>query len=162
MTSEPAPPRHTFFHTYLAVREDGRYWRLTEPLTYRGARDTWTVPAGFRTDLASVPRLLTPLVPTSGEHNRAAVLHDYLCRQPQVSYRDADEVLRIVATQLGVARTRVWLLYAGVRVGHEVLGLGYPRGADPGPWPGRRWALAYAGAGGAALVGLAVAWRHEP
>jgi hypothetical protein len=136
-TLAPERPQHTWFDSWLEVREDGRYWLLLRPLTYRGARDIWTIPAGFRTDLASVPRMLTWLVPVSGEHNRAVVLHDYLCRQPGVSYRDADEVLRIAAAQLqrppgadlstpGVTPTRVALLYAGVRVGHEVLGLGDP------------------------------------
>ena len=36
------------------------------------------VPAGFRTDLASVPKALWILIPNSGKHTFAAVVHDYL------------------------------------------------------------------------------------
>jgi hypothetical protein len=106
------------FDGLLEVREDGDYWQLIRPLVYTGARDTWTVPAGFRTDLASVPRLLTWLVPKAGVHNRAAVVHDYLCRRPDVSFRDADGVLRRISRELGVSPQRRWLMWAGVRVPH--------------------------------------------
>ena len=36
------------------------------------------VPAGFRTDLASVPKALWSIIPNSGKHTFAAVAHDYL------------------------------------------------------------------------------------
>ena len=39
-----------------------------------------TVPAGFRTDLASIPRILWPLLPPAGLWARASVLHDYTYR----------------------------------------------------------------------------------
>lgn len=37
------------------------------------------LPAGFRTDGASVPRLLKPLFPAWNKHFRAILIHDYLC-----------------------------------------------------------------------------------
>ena len=51
------------------------------------ARFKVTVPAGFVTDLASVPRLLWAIVPRDGLHNGAAVVHDFLYQhrgRPQV------------------------------------------------------------------------------
>lgn len=36
------------------------------------------VAGGFETDFASVPRLFWTLLPASGPHNRAAVVHDWL------------------------------------------------------------------------------------
>lgn len=36
------------------------------------------IPAGFRTDLASVPQIIWSLIPPFGKHSYAAVVHDYL------------------------------------------------------------------------------------
>lgn len=68
------------FLSELEFRDiQGSRWELLSPLTYRAA-DGWTltVPAGFRTDLASIPRGLWNLFPKTGEYNRAAVVHDWL------------------------------------------------------------------------------------
>ena len=37
------------------------------------------VPAGYRTDFASVPRFFWRIFPPFGRYSRAAVVHDYLC-----------------------------------------------------------------------------------
>jgi hypothetical protein len=63
-------------------------WSMTASLswtgTFRGNVGRLLVPASaeqpFETDLASVPRLLTWLVPRYGTYTKAAVLHDYLCQ----------------------------------------------------------------------------------
>ncbi len=105
------------FASFVTVTEDGDYWRLMHPLIYHGARDRFVVPVGFRTDFASVPHTLTWLVSRTGKHNRAAVLHDYLTRNPQlVSRKDADGIFLRVLRELGVAPVRRRLLYWGVRL----------------------------------------------
>jgi len=38
-----------------------------------------TVPAGYRTDFASIPRLVWPLLPPVGRGGKAAIIHDWLC-----------------------------------------------------------------------------------
>lgn len=59
------------------------HWRVTEPFQYRiGSLDSkqWvTVPAGYLTDGASVPRALWSLIPPWGAYGQAAVVHDLLC-----------------------------------------------------------------------------------
>jgi len=62
---------------------DGRHAQLLEPLVwecdFKGSGLTVTVPAGFITDGASVPRLLWWLMPAWGDKGtRAAMVHDYL------------------------------------------------------------------------------------
>ena len=37
------------------------------------------VPAGYRTDFASIPRIFWRLMPPGGQYREAAVVHDYLC-----------------------------------------------------------------------------------
>ncbi len=108
------------FASFVAVVEDGDHWRLLKPLVYQGARDTFVVPAGFRTDFASVPQALTWLVPRTGKHNRAAVLHDWLTRQPDVSRKDADGIFLRVLRELGVPPRRRRLMFLGVRIGAHV------------------------------------------
>ena len=51
----------------VVVRQvDAKQWELREPVTYQGAQETFTVPTGFRTDFASIPRLhATRLSPSS-------------------------------------------------------------------------------------------------
>jgi hypothetical protein len=39
---------------------------------------TVTVPAGFVTDLASVPRIFWNIISPHGDHIRAAIIHDYM------------------------------------------------------------------------------------
>jgi hypothetical protein len=104
----------------LALLPDGRRWYLTQPLVWHGAIDgrrcTLTVPARFVTDGASVPRLLWPFAAPWGRHGRAAVLHDFLYFEQNVTRREADLVFRIVmaeARQLVLVR---WAMWAAVRL----------------------------------------------
>lgn len=72
------------FTTRLIVTPlaDGKRWRLAVPFEYHvGAEesgDVITVPRGFTTDFASVPRPFWSLFPPWGTYGKAAVLHDYL------------------------------------------------------------------------------------
>ena len=59
-------------------------WRLLTRLKYYSETidQEITVPSGFFTDLASVPRLFRWLVPVANAKNRrAAIVHDYLCTE---------------------------------------------------------------------------------
>jgi Protein of unknown function (DUF1353) len=94
-------------------------WMLLGPLRYEGNTDRWTVPIGFRTDFASVPRAAVWLVPRFGVYTYAAVLHDYFCRvgihAGAISAVDADGVFRRVLGELGTPTFLRWLIWCGVR-----------------------------------------------
>lgn len=75
------------------------------------------VPAGFKTDLASIPQFLWSVLPPVGRYDRAAVVHDYLYRFNGVTRRQADDVLNEAMGALGVRATQRWTIYAGVRTG---------------------------------------------
>lgn len=86
------------------------------------------VPAGFKTDLASVPRWLWPILPAHGLHEKAAIVHDFLYGRnregkPLVTRWTADALFRQGMASLGVSAWRRWLMWAGVRLG------GWQRGA---------------------------------
>jgi hypothetical protein len=95
-------------------QDDGR-WILCKPLVYDSdvAKQTITVPAGFQTDLASVPRLPVVYLLTGDSARSAAVVHDWLYSSRKV----ADAVLREASEVSGVPAWRRWLMWAGVRVG---------------------------------------------
>lgn len=127
------------FQSFVSVTEDGDYWRLLHPLCYQGHTDRWVVPAGFRTDFASIPRWAQPLLSRTGKHNRAAVLHDYLHRvavhlipsttDPADAYDDlpmwlpridADRIFLRALRELKVPEWQARAMYAGVRTAHRL------------------------------------------
>jgi hypothetical protein len=103
----------------IADDQDDGQWILRAPLIYQSdvARQTFTVPAGFQTDLASVPRI--PLIyDLVGDTSRkAAVVHDWLYGAGLVPRDVADAVLREASQVTGVPGWRRWLMYLGVRIG---------------------------------------------
>jgi Protein of unknown function (DUF1353) len=106
----------------LTVRRvDDSTWATVDPLVYRGRRDRFVVPAGFRTDFASVPRVVAWLVPRYGAYTLAVILHDWLVDEGidsgAVTARQADGLFRRVMRESGVPVLRRWLMWAGVRWG---------------------------------------------
>lgn len=111
------------FETRLELRYVGLgKYETTAPLVYRGERDVITVPVGFRTDLASVPRLFWWLLPPTGVYERAATFHDFGCVNLAagtclLSSRDVDGLFRRQVREDGTGLIRRWILWWGVRLG---------------------------------------------
>jgi len=112
---------------------DGDAYDAIEPLRWTERDGTLgEVAAPFRTDLASVPRPLRVLVPTSGRHTPAAIRHDRRCDdlnawhragrpehlRPHLSSIEADEEFLAGVRELDPNRPlRAHVLWAGVRAG---------------------------------------------
>lgn len=96
-------------------------WRLLEPLCYFSALlgRVVTVPAGFITDFASVPRLPFIYWFTGGLANGPAVLHDWFYRTntEDISREMADRLLAEAMEAKGYWKIRSWSMWAGVRIG---------------------------------------------
>lgn len=75
-----------------------------------------TVPAGFETDFASIPRPLWSIFPPAGAWAEAAVVHDYLCGLPNVSRFLGDAIFRELMARLGVPLWKRVVMYYAVRV----------------------------------------------
>lgn len=106
------------FTTDLVAQQVGdENWRPVEPLRYQGNRQTFEVPKDFVTDFASVPLPIRWLIPKSGRHSKAAVLHDYLWRHQSrpTTYADADGLFRRALYDLKVPLLRRWVMWGGVR-----------------------------------------------
>jgi len=111
-----------FIEAPLNVRKVGdRTWRLLTPVTYVGDCGTYTVPVGYVTDFASVPRLMWTLFPQSGRWDQAAVVHDWLItdhlpsRSPGPTSAGVDHEFRGALKAVKVGLIARWLMWAGVR-----------------------------------------------
>lgn len=94
-------------------------YHLLEPLTYYDDEaGSVTVPAGYVTDLASVPRFALWFLPSNGRYARAAVIHDWLYEKGG-DHSDrllADTLFLRAMKTLKVKSWRCFLLYWSVRL----------------------------------------------
>lgn len=73
------------------------------------------VPAGFVTDLATIPRLFWSLFPPHDVYAKAAILHDYMYDHAIGSKKEADKVLYESMRVLGVPKWKCKLFYWAVK-----------------------------------------------
>jgi hypothetical protein len=100
---------------------DGRTWQVAEAFSYHAQHPltTITVPMGFITDFASIPRALWAILPPTGKYGKAAVIHDYLYNR--ANYQGwtkamADRVFYDAMGELGVPQVQRWLMWQAVRM----------------------------------------------
>lgn len=80
---------------------------------YLGSGDTITVPAGYNTDLCSVPWYARPFIPLAGKVAKPALIHDWLLELGQARAHDVfDEALKVA----GVAPLTRKLLVSAVKL----------------------------------------------
>jgi len=107
----------------LEIVDENR-WRLAQAFEYHVGQypsdDVIRVPAGFVTDLASIPRLFWPLLPPQGRYAKAAILHDWLYTQgpagDETARARADAIFLEAMAVLGCPRWQRGVIYAAVRI----------------------------------------------
>lgn len=94
-------------------------WSVIEPFEYHvgcyPSEEIITVPIGFQTDFASVPRLFWMFISPIDKHGKAAVVHDYLYYTGIYSKAKADLIFKEGMEVLNVNPVRVWLMYNTVK-----------------------------------------------
>lgn len=100
-----------------ANSDDGQFI-LDSALIYQSdyLNSVITVPAGFQTDLASVPRLPIVYMLIGDKTRQASVVHDFLYGGI-VSRKDADEVFYEAAVATGVPKWIMKSMWLGLRIG---------------------------------------------
>ncbi len=75
------------------------------------------VPAGYRTDFASIPRFFHRVLPPVGKYSRAAVVHDWLCdvRPPLCKSDTAADIFREAMVDLGVSPWKIGIMVFAVK-----------------------------------------------
>lgn len=106
------------FSDFHAVWVESRRWRLVAPMTWRNI----TVPAGFETDLASIPRIARVFFSTDGPFLPAAIVHDWLYVAREVNGHPIDRAFADYQflegmRDLGVSRFARTVVYRAVRLG---------------------------------------------
>jgi hypothetical protein len=107
-------------------------YHLTAPMAAMYSLGHISVPRGFITDLASIPRLLRPVLDQNDASRAPAVLHDYLyCGQ--FTSRAAADLLFLEALQrAGISRIKRYAMYAAVRTFGRSYWDARPNGLMPG------------------------------
>ncbi len=120
---------------FLDLKKDRKRFQLIESFEYwrhtKDDNDIITIPAGYRTDFASVPRFFWRIIPPIGLYGKAAVIHDYLydnyrarfAQYPATSYfrkkmrKECDLIFLEAMEVLGVSKWKRLLMYRAVRIG---------------------------------------------
>lgn len=112
----------------LAATSGGEgLFRLIEPFSFDYHGEVITVPAGYVTDLASIPAVARPFFSISGKVARPAVLHDWLIARDDPRAPDVfNEALRLA----GVDPTRRRIMVAAVRLWQYLKYDGIPAAAS--------------------------------
>ena len=120
----------TNFNACLNAKEIGEFCgrtvrKLNESLIWDNGFKTVTIPAGFETDLASVPRIPIAYLLWGDRAHREAVLHDYLYRIGSIIHNgekdcpvekeEADWMFREAMIGQGVSYFIYHPMYLGVR-----------------------------------------------
>jgi hypothetical protein len=105
---------------FLGRFADPMYFML-KPITWtpdqgHGDYKAVTVPTGFVTDLASVPRIFWSILQPDGLYAYAAVVHDYLYWTQESSKEAADNVFRYTMEELGVGPLTITTLFQAVHL----------------------------------------------
>lgn len=113
----------------LAATPEGSKWRLIDTLPvhiawfadygFRAHQHRLSVPAGFVTDFASVPRLPLVYAAFGNMAHRAATVHDWLYSDgngTDIRRHEADEIFRQIAIRDGVSELKAYLMWLAVTI----------------------------------------------
>lgn len=116
----------------LEAAADPDFWIVRQPLVWCDANfGRIAVPAGFRTDLASIPRALRnlPSFDPNGRSRRAAVTHDWLYSWQALGQPRSDDFLRAAMVAEGCDSEAAQAFYDAVKwFGHYAWSDDHARG----------------------------------
>ncbi|EJJ3958770.1 DUF1353 domain-containing protein [Salmonella enterica subsp. enterica serovar Sandiego] len=78
--------------------------------------DVIEVPAGFVTDLATIPRIFWTILPPDGKYAKAAIIHDWMYDNALRTKKEADLIFLDGMTVLGVLKWKRTIMYWAVRL----------------------------------------------
>lgn len=94
-------------------------WRVYEPFEFYLSddnSDVIEVPAGFVTDLATIPRIFWTILPPDGKYAKAAIIHDWMYDNALRTKKEADLIFLDGMTVLGVLKWKRTIMYWAVRL----------------------------------------------
>lgn len=105
----------------LDYNNNKRWWKLTHYFRYLSSLGIITVPTGFKTDLASIPKAFQNIFDPAGPWMPAAIIHDFLYskfsdQHFKLSRKQCDDIFLEAMYNLGIGWERN-VIYAAVRIG---------------------------------------------
>lgn len=99
--------------------DESGIWQLQVPLSFQSdlAGQTFTAPAGFKTDFCSVPRVPIAYTLLGDRARKSGTIHDWLYTTHVVDRETADKVLREMLPLDGVDEIEAEAFFAAVRIG---------------------------------------------
>lgn len=104
----------------LTWHSNTEMWELNKPFTVTWQGREWVIPAGFKTDLASIPRTLQGIVTKVGKHIQPAIAHDWFYENAdkpefKITKVEADQMFLDGMKHVGVRWSKRYLMYWAVR-----------------------------------------------
>ena len=112
-------PQVTYHYTgrpwWALWRRDG-YWVLSDPWQCGIDGHLIKIPAGFKFDIASIPRVFWPIAGPLSLSLPAPLAHDFFYRFRDVDRKTADRLFRRIMMVEGVGWVRRWVGWGAVRL----------------------------------------------
>lgn len=109
-----------FFTQWAAVSRlhdgTGRFQLLQDLIYHTDCKSRYIVPRGFKTDLASIPRLVWAIFPPHDLYLSASVLHDYFCESDWISRKNGDKIFLEAMSHSNVPKWKRLCIYLAVRL----------------------------------------------
>jgi hypothetical protein len=101
------------------TRNGSRLFRLEREFRYRSSYGIITVPAGFITDGASIPRCFWNILAPFGEYFEAAIIHDFLYTEGNRRFtrKQSDLIFKEAMFNIGIGWFTRGIIYRAVRLG---------------------------------------------
>ncbi|ECG2028692.1 DUF1353 domain-containing protein [Salmonella enterica subsp. enterica] len=93
-------------------------WRVYEPFEFYlsdDISDIISVPAGFITDFATIPRIFWTFMPPDGKYSKTAIIHNWIYDNALRTKKEADLIFLDRMTVLGVPKWKRIVMYLEVR-----------------------------------------------
>lgn len=101
----------------VRVLDDDELFMLTKNCRYTHGSFEYTVPAGFITDFASIPRLLRGIFKRNGKSRKPSVFHDHMVRNNWKTRECADRMFKQMLLDVGMSKWRAQIYFIGVTIG---------------------------------------------
>lgn len=103
----------------IPVKGSKTEWIVAQDYIYEYNGRIYTVPKGFKTDLASTPRMLWLTFPPFRRYTGASVIHDFLYScgyKIGITRKEADLIFLGIMEELGVPAWKRKTMYRAVRL----------------------------------------------
>lgn len=108
---------YRIYCSYSPNPDHQKHWRLEQD----HVRYNITVPAGFKWNTVSVPRIFLPLIPKWGLYSSAALVHDYIyakrgnINKNTYTRKIADDIFYRIMREDGVGKHKAFIMWLFVR-----------------------------------------------